>query len=143
MAIQWSKALQTGISWQDQQHIKLIEKMNDLLEAMKQNRGREQVSSLLEFLEKYVVHHFGTEERYMQANNFKGYHHHKSVHDEFKTVLGELIKLHHRQGNSTMLILRVQSQLCDWILDHLGGLDKTLKTIVPKKPQNDEAILRA
>ena len=52
MAIEWTKDLETGVALIDEQHKELFDRVNKLLAASSQGRGKEEVGSLLGFLEE-------------------------------------------------------------------------------------------
>lgn len=65
MTISWNDALSTGIAWQDAQHKELVKKTNELMNAMMQGKGAEEVDRIFRFLDEYVTVHFGAEEEAM------------------------------------------------------------------------------
>ena len=66
MAIEWSDNLSTGVAEIDNQHKELFRRINDLFDACNQGKGKSEVAGVMEFLESYVVEHFGKEENYMK-----------------------------------------------------------------------------
>ena len=65
--MQWTNDLSAGVEQIDSQHKELIARINTLLDAMKQGRGRTEVGQTVSFLSDYVATHFGEEEKYMTS----------------------------------------------------------------------------
>lgn len=72
MAILWTPDLATKVDEIDSQHRELFKRINDLLDACNQGRGKEEVQKVIRFLEEYVATHFGEEEKYMEKYNYPG-----------------------------------------------------------------------
>ncbi len=126
MAIEWSRTLSTGLDWQDEQHKQLLTHVDALIEAMQHRKGADEIGQLLEFLEKYVHFHFETEEKFMLENHDPMYTTHKLEHEQFKVRLTEFTKDFNQRGARTVTVMKMQSWLREWILDHIGRIDKTL-----------------
>ncbi|MBE9531238.1 MAG: hypothetical protein IME98_00355, partial [Proteobacteria bacterium] len=47
----------TGVDWIDSQHAELIDMTLDLISAIGQGDGARKVSTMLEFLDRYVIKH--------------------------------------------------------------------------------------
>lgn len=63
MSIQWRKSYEIGVEEIDSQHKELFKRIRDLLDACSQNKGRQEVSKMIDFLEEYVDIHFTSEEK--------------------------------------------------------------------------------
>ncbi|MDI3280784.1 MAG: bacteriohemerythrin, partial [Bacillota bacterium] len=81
--MKWTEDLATGVTQIDDQHKELIERVNQLLAACSEGRGKEEVGRTLNFLSDYIVFHFGTEEKYMTQYDYPGYNSHKAQHTGF------------------------------------------------------------
>ena len=62
MAIEWTEDLATGVNKIDNQHKELFKRINNLLEACNQGRGKNEVEKVIKFLDDYVIIHFSEEE---------------------------------------------------------------------------------
>lgn len=62
MNLNWDNNLATGIVNIDNQHKELFDRINKLLIAMKEGKGKDEVIGTLNFLEDYVIKHFTEEE---------------------------------------------------------------------------------
>jgi len=55
MAIQWTENLATGIDTIDEQHKELIVRVNSLLDACQQGKGKLVMTGLLNYCERQVI----------------------------------------------------------------------------------------
>ncbi|MBE3518935.1 MAG: hemerythrin family protein [Firmicutes bacterium] len=129
----WTKDLATGIGVIDDQHKELFKRVNDLLSAMKQGKGKEQLAGLLGFLADYVVTHFGTEEKFMQAHDYPQSLGHKAEHMSFVRNLSDLRKRFDQEGPGSLLAIESQRLLVDWWYNHIGKSDKALGAFLKGK----------
>ncbi|MBI5644094.1 MAG: hemerythrin family protein [Deltaproteobacteria bacterium] len=129
MAIEWSNSLSTGLLWQDNQHKELFRRINSLLDAMNVGLGKEEVVRLFKFLDDYIVVHFEAEETAMSKNNFPGMLAHLAQHTRFIENISRL-REECRENISTGLVIKVQREVVDWLINHIGGIDKELGTFL-------------
>lgn len=133
MAMQWSDDLSVGVSEIDSQHKELINRVNNLLEAMKEGKAKAHLGQVLQFLEDYVVTHFGTEEKYMTKYGYPSFDQHKSQHVAFVQDFSGLKKEFESDGASSALVIRLQRQVCDWLVSHITKTDKSLGAFLKTK----------
>ncbi|NLY30396.1 MAG: hemerythrin, partial [Firmicutes bacterium] len=77
MAIKWTPNLAVGIEKIDEQHKVLFERINALIEACNQGKGKDTVADLITFLKDYVVFHFRDEQQIMLNYKYPQYEQHK------------------------------------------------------------------
>jgi hemerythrin len=135
MAIHWTETLATGLSWQDEEHREIFGHIGNLLDAMESNRAGDVVGELFDFLDGYVIMHFGHEEAFMEQSQMPSRRRHMDRHQEFRDQLKELRTTHARQGASTYLIMHLQRWLREFVLDHIARLDKELAAQVKASEQ--------
>lgn len=133
MALEWSEKLSINNREIDDQHKELFARVNKLIDAMNQRKGKEEVANTIKFLETYVIEHFGTEERYMASVNYPNMTSHKQQHVDFKGRFGEIKKKFDEGGPSSILAIQINSQLGGWLLTHIPTIDKELARYI-KKP---------
>ncbi|MBI2264078.1 MAG: hemerythrin family protein [Armatimonadetes bacterium] len=126
MAMVWTEDLAVGVAEIDNQHKELFQRINNLLEATSQRRGKEELDGVLKFLEDYVVVHFGTEEKFMTLHGYPEYHPHREQHGNFIMDLRNLKKQYATEGATSYLVIQVQSRVCDWLRNHIAKIDKAL-----------------
>ncbi|MDA8336896.1 MAG: bacteriohemerythrin [Peptococcaceae bacterium] len=126
MAIAWQESLATGIRDIDDQHKELFKRVNALLEACSGGKGKEGIPGLLAFLTDYVVTHFGAEEAYMERFAYPDAAAHKALHAEFTASIAAFSNDLARQGPNLNLTVTVNRLVVDWLIRHIGKMDKTL-----------------
>lgn len=126
MAIEWTKDLATGSAEIDNQHKTIFFRINEMLEACKQGKGRAKVESLVAFLEDYILSHFGEEEKFMKTHSYPGYAEHKAQHEEFKVKLGELKKQIDTEGVGVHTVIATNQLVVNWFINHIRKVDTKL-----------------
>jgi hemerythrin len=96
-------------------------------------KGNNEVERLLRFLESYVVTHFGSEERAMLSFAYPDYEFHLGEHEAFKKSFAKLKKEFELQGVVPQLTIKLQKSLVDWLIAHIGKVDKRLAGFLKDK----------
>jgi hemerythrin len=129
MPINWNKNLETGIQIVDSQHKALVDKLNEFFEACIQKKGKEELLSMIRFLENYVVFHFKTEEDIMHRNRFPEYLSHKAQHENFIKEFSLIKKRFETEGATLDLVTNTTKFLSTWLIEHISKIDKQLSSI--------------
>ena len=79
--IEWEERLATGVSEIDDQHREIFKRFNSLLKACELGRSREEIVSVLHFMNTYITHHFRDEERLQRKANYLELMSHKHDHE--------------------------------------------------------------
>jgi len=132
MGMEWNESLSTGIAWQDKQHQELFRRINGLLDAMTVGLGHEEVLRLFDFLDEYFVVHFEVEEQAMHRYDYPDVLAHLEVHTGFIDRIGRLNEEAHRHGVTPDLVRRVQEEVLDWLVNHIGSVDQKLAAFMKK-----------
>ncbi len=120
-AITWNKSMSVKINSIDEQHIVLIEMINDFYENINNRSNNENISKLISGMKKYTIMHFNIEEKYMQQFKYPSYETHKKEHDEF---IAKVNALEEKFNNGTLIIsFEITSFIKDWIKDHIQFTD--------------------
>ena len=90
MSLIWRKEMSTGLDWQDDQHKQILNRIDQLLEAMEKHEGAGVVKELIDFLGDYARDHFRDEEEYMQKHHCTTSLVHKQCHEDFIAQLTSL-----------------------------------------------------
>lgn len=136
--MEWTKDLSVGVDEIDDQHKELFSRINDLVAAVKQHTCKYKIGDVIKFLEDYVVFHFGVEEGYMQELGYPAYTQHKAQHEIFmRNFAGLKEKLPRLEGGrkpgSYDLSVETNQLVVDWILEHIGKVDKKLGAFLKDK----------
>lgn len=133
MPIEWTKDLATGVDEIDNQHKELFRRINNLLEACMQAKGKDEVGNVINFLEEYVIEHFDAEEAIQKQRNYPDHKSHKALHDEFRKNFAELKRQLESEGPGLPLVLHTNRIVVDWLIKHIGRIDKTLGAFIKKQ----------
>lgn len=134
MTIQWSEDLATGLPRIDAQHQELFGRINNLLEACNKGKGKEEVRTVIKFLEDYVVTHFAEEERHMVNFRYPAYQQHKSEHLAFLEKFSKLKDHLESDGIGLTTVITTNQLLVDWLKNHIRRIDKDLGSFLKTKP---------
>lgn len=126
MPFSWSKDLETGNVFIDDEHRQLIQALNDLLDACARGAGREELESTVKFLWDYVHKHFRNEEALQLSCGYPGYESHKKAHEEFALVVAQFNKELERDGPTAALLNKVSSRFGRWLTVHIRLEDKKI-----------------
>lgn len=120
--MQWSPLFSVKIKKFDDQHMKLVDMVNQLHDAMKAGQGNAVLGTVLQSLIAYTATHFKDEEQMMQAHGYPDLARHKAEHEKLvKQVLDLQQKF---QSGASVLTMTVMSFLKDWLMTHIQGEDK-------------------
>ena len=126
LAFQWNQSLSVGVDSIDDQHRQIFSRINRLLEATSQGKGRDEVGQVMQFLGSYVVGHFGAEETYMGQTSYPATAAHKAEHSAFLREFSDLSAQFRKEGATSQLVIAIQRKVCDWLINHIGKSDKQL-----------------
>ena len=133
MKLQWAQDLSVGVEEIDSQHKELFDRINNLDSAMKQGKAKEEVVRLIEFLNKYVIVHFGAEEKYMTDYGYAGYGLHKTKHDWFKKEFSDIRTKLDSGGITPDVIMLSNNLLITWFSNHVRTIDMMLGSFLKTK----------
>ncbi len=133
MAIKWDPSMSTGLNDIDNQHKQLVEKLNQLLEAMSQGKGRSEIGQILDFLGKYASDHFSKEEEYMTKYKCPAASENKKAHALFIQTFSSLQAKLKEEGPTPVIVLETKTKLVDWLVNHIKDIDVKLANSVKKE----------
>lgn len=122
----WTPNLSVGISMIDDQHKMWFQKAEALFEAGKNNRAKEYVGELLDFLDDYTKKHFADEEKYMMSIQYPGYQEQKAAHTAFIAQLNKIKSDYNTSGGNLLVILNANQMILDWLTKHISNMDKKI-----------------
>jgi hemerythrin len=124
--MEWTDKLSVGIASIDSQHKELFKRINNLVNAIKQHRCKDEIDGTIKFLEDYARIHFSTEEKYMKETHYEGHEEQREDHKRYLAYLAELkeqASLPRVPGSSYELSATTNQMVVDWIVDHIMKLD--------------------
>ncbi|MCL2673584.1 MAG: bacteriohemerythrin [Alphaproteobacteria bacterium] len=115
----WNPLLETGIKEIDEQHKELFRQIR----AMRDSKDSNRVDQLLDFLGKYVITHFLTEEDMQTRSGYPLAAEHKKLHELLIETYDGMRK-EYASDKSTIVFLKINKALGEWLIDHVMGQDK-------------------
>jgi len=88
---------------------------------------------VLDYLEDYVNNHFGLEEIYMRRLSYPGFPAHKGAHVAFINDFYDLRDEYDDKGATTELADKMGRYMGDWLVNHIGKIDKALGAFLQEK----------
>lgn len=120
--VSWSDSLSLGIAKVDEQHKKLIQMMEELDEAIRNNEGADAVEDVLTNLFNYAQTHFAVEEELFRKHKYPEMTLHELEHQRF---IAKAFAFKERlASNKPGLALELLTFLSSWVLNHIELTDK-------------------
>ncbi len=132
MALEWSNDLSTGVVEIDEQHKELIKNINMLLKACQEGKGKEILGDMIDFLGKYVVTHFSTEERYMDKYKYPDKTAHRQEHKYFFETFENIKQNHFNKNEILLTTIKLNDLLVKWLVNHIKKTDKSMGDFISK-----------
>ncbi len=126
MALLWKDELLTGVAVIDEQHKELFARIENLLDACNQGKGKAEVANTVDFLAEYIKIHFRDEEEIQRNSGYPEYEAHKAMHDQWVREVAELREQLATDGPTVRLVLKVNRTVVDWLTQHILKVDKRL-----------------
>lgn len=124
MVGEWIRSLSSGIDEIDMRLEELFRRADWLFAAMSQGKGKNEINSTMRFLEDFVEVHFDIEEKYMNEFGYPDYEPHRQEHVQFRKDFSCLRGEFEAGGASTLLVLKVERFVFDWITHHIDRADR-------------------
>jgi hemerythrin len=123
--------LTIGINIIDEQHGEFLTHLKGLRDALSGGVGsRDRLMRTLRYLDEYMEHHFGTEERYMRLYHYPGILLHQREHTAFRQryeAFKQKVLDHDARGELTaFLAVEVERDLEAWLADHILKIDRKM-----------------
>jgi hemerythrin len=118
----WSPTFSVKVKQFDDQHIKLVNMVNELHDAMREGKGKEILGKILNDLITYTATHFKDEEKLLAQHSYPELSQHKAIHE---TLVKQVLELQAKfKSGQAILTLDVMTFLKDWLVKHIQGDDK-------------------
>ena len=124
--IKWASDLDTGILVIDNQHKRIVEYINKLIDAQV-THDKEQISNVLNELIDYTLSHFTFEESLMEEARYPFIKAHKRVHQLFVKRIGDYVQRFKMGEDITDELLNT---LQAWLINHIKSDDNDYVEIV-------------
>jgi hemerythrin len=127
MRAEFTDNLITGNKTIDSQHRELIDKINNLLDAIETSKDKAVAVSTLDFLNDYVEFHFGEEEKLQTEAGYPGLADHIKQHEALRKTVADLTAmLEEEEGPSNAFVDQLNKQVINWLYRHIEGFDRSV-----------------
>ena len=124
--IKWDDSYLLGNEKVDNQHRKLFEIVNSLMNSIDEDEETDKLLITLNFLVNYAVQHFDDEEALQIQCDFPEYKEHKQLHDNFKVTVTELVQRFTETNSPSQLSYDIRKILIKWLINHILCEDKKI-----------------
>ncbi|MCW8850185.1 MAG: bacteriohemerythrin [Melioribacteraceae bacterium] len=128
--IEWTEKLNLDIEDIDQQHMKFLEIVNDLLAAISEKRSKQVLSKIIDELISYAFYHFSKEERYFNKANYPDASQHEKEHEAFIDKVTKFQKDFNE--NKITLSIDMINFMSNWWINHIKISDRKYLPYVQK-----------
>jgi hemerythrin len=118
----WSDKLSVGVKKFDDQHIVLVDTLNELHAAMMKGQAQVVTGPLLKKLVDYTRDHFSSEEAAMASTHYPSMAAHRNHHIELTKQVEAFVERY--QKGEIRLNLELLNFLNDWLTTHIQKEDK-------------------
>ena len=129
----WDPGLSVGFEEIDNDHMKLIEILNALSDAITETQEDAAIGQVLDDLLSYTMWHFRHEERLMQTHGYPEFLEHKTQHGDLAEQATGLQKRF--QDGDRDVAAEALPFLKAWLGNHILGTDKKLGAFLSEKVQ--------
>lgn len=126
----WKNNYSVYVEAIDEQHKKLVNILNELVDGMMNKKTQEIVQPALDQLVDYASYHFKEEEEYFDKIDYPEAEEHRKEHEQ---LIGNVLKFKaDYENNKTGLTVELMKFLKAWLTDHICGTDKELGKLLYK-----------
>lgn len=122
----WTPDLSIGDPDLDADHMRLIDTLNEVFDALLLGQGSSAFRTALTTLNDYVTDHFAREEAWMSERTAPDLARHPAEHEALRKHLVRLVDLHdvsdEERSIELLMVLR------DWLLGHIAHSDRDVTT---------------
>ena len=128
---EWKNEYSVSIQKIDDQHKRLLGYLDELFEAMKQGKGKEALSKVLNGMVAYTKEHFFAEENLMKLYNYPGFEAHKKEHEK---LTAEVVRLKEQfDSGQVSSPVKISNFLKEWLMSHIIRVDKAYAPFLNEK----------
>lgn len=141
MLLQWSEALEVGHPIIDYDHQMLINLVNELDRAVQMGQGAEKVAQVLDRLSQDIETHFAREEELFEQTAYPLVEKHKQHHRDIEDLV-RVFQAAYEENPASIDLNKLLKFLKEWLMKHIGKLDKGYAPYVEKTEQKTDDVQR-
>ena len=123
--VEWDESLSIGIGIIDDQHRKLIERVN-AFSAATENMDSREIENTISYLTGYVIQHFGAEELIMIRNGHPAFKEHRDEHSWFVKQVYDVNRVLAARPMTRAEATALRDMLVRWIFHHIRVTDHAI-----------------
>gem|GEM_PF-426667 len=131
--LEWDESLCIGVYAIDKQHMKLVELVDEFLEAVARGRGDDITEEIIARLREYTVRHFHDEESYMEEIHYPARGEHHAAHRELARSVKLFQRDLYKRRDVSVDVLR--HFLKKWLISHILDCDMKIGEWVRKEEE--------
>jgi hemerythrin len=131
--------MSVGVEFIDNQHKEMLDRINQVLEAVRDKNSPEVAVSTLDFLAAYVVEHFGAEQEQMLKYQYPATNTHLEQHEYYALKVAEFRVRLKEEGTSEQLLIEMKKLLVDWFSNHIDKVDRSLGRFLKLRFRSDNS----
>ena len=120
--LEWNPSFSVDVPEMDAEHKKLISLVNELNDAMKAGKAKDEMDRIFGELATYTQTHFASEERFMQKVGYPDLAKQKAEHQALLKQVTDF-KAEYDAGKA-MITVKLMGFLRDWVRNHIQKSDK-------------------
>lgn len=125
MIIQWTNDLAIGVGIIDDQHKKLVERINSFTSAL-ETGDIHKCQDAVNYFISYAIQHFGAEELIMIRNGYDEFHIHRDEHSWFIKYVADIKRSFLNHQITLEQLHEMQDFLVKWTINHIQIKDKRI-----------------
>lgn len=118
----------TGVESVDAQHRTLIDMLNALHRACLEGHGKEQMTTMLDFMGAYAVEHFSHEEQVMAERRCPAAGRNREAHQQLLATYQQWRQRYDAEGAVLSLVMELRDILHKWLVGHICKVDCELRS---------------
>jgi hemerythrin-like metal-binding protein len=126
--IEWSEDYSVGIASIDEEHLRLINIINEFNQALATGQAKKNLAKVFDSLVDYTVKHFKNEEQLMREAN---YHDLEAHIEEHRALVRKVMALN--KEKDYVFSSNITSFLYMWLLEHILDTDKKYQPVLRKE----------
>ena len=124
--MEFTSALEIKVPHIDEQHKKLIARINDVLSLNHGADSKEETEKTIDVLGDYIVKHFNDEEELQRKCGYPDYEKHRELHQLFIGSFKRIKEEYEKNGPSMNFTLELNKSIVEWIVSHIKTADLEL-----------------
>gem|GEM_PF-1742781 len=125
--IEWSEDYSVGVASIDEEHLRLINIINDFNQALITGQTKKNLAKVFDSLVDYTVKHFNNEEQLLRAAN---YHDLEAHIEEHRALVRKVMAL--KKEKDYVFSSNISSFLYMWLMEHILDADKKYQPVLAK-----------